>query len=884
MTDAAVTVENFKLYRKDGRYGRGGGILVQVPVSIRSHRREDLERDHIEAVWLELCIEKSTILLCHIYRPPNSAKCILEDLSDVLEQAASERKELMIMGDLNCNILAPNATTKHLTAIMEEHQLSQLISKPTRVTNQSQTLNDIDLCFVSAPMCYTSGVTPLAGSDHMLIYASRSARTRRPTQPVKEIRSFKKCNVDTLLTDLQEAPWGVMDVFDSMDDKWDYWKTLFMKIVNKHAPMIRIRPRKHSHQWISADIRMMMKSRNYYRNKYRKTRDEQDWETYRRLRNAVKMNLRESKKDHFERVCKNTSRQPKKLWDDLNRALGRKVKSGITQLETSSGILTSIREIANQLNSYFTNSAKQPAHHCTPPALHQAKSEFTFHPLEEDDILAALKGLNVHKSTGVDGVSARLLRMVAEAIAPSMAKMFNQSLAGGEIPEEWKRANVTPVPKCTVACQPSDFRPISVLPVIAKVFESLVHKQLYTYLTENSLLHPSQSGFRPAHCTQDLLLKTVDDWRASLDRGECVGTAMIDLSKAFDSIDHNLLLDKLSAYGILNGEHQWFSNYLSGRQQRVMVNGAYSDWAPVSRGVPQGSILGPLLFLVFMNDLPTVVTSCTINLYANDTTIYYANQDPDCVTHAINDDLQLIATWIVSNKLTMNVSKTQMMVLSRRAARSRAEQIKVQVNGTTIPRQESVKYLGVTIDHDLSWKSHVGAVRRRMLAAIASIRQVSAYLPLSTKRMLYNALVLPYADYCQVIWHPCSSNLAQSVERVQNYGMRVVLNKPPRTPSAPLRDELGWTTLHRRRHNATLCQVHRCVLKQAPSYLSGKFVKNSCTYSSTRGADKLHLPQPRTEMYRQSFEFQGALQYNQLPQSIRQLSSVKSFKHAILNL
>ena len=135
-----------------------------------------------------------------------------------------------------------------------------------------------------------------------------------------------------------------------------------------------------------------------------------------------------------------------------------------------------------------------------------------------------------------------------------------------------------------------------------------------------------------------------------------------------------------------------------------------------------------------------------------------------------------------------------------------------------------------------------------------------------------------------MIWHPCSSNLAQSVERAQNYGMRVVLNKPPRTPSAPLRDELGWTTLHRRRHNATLCQVHRCVLKQAPSYLSGKFVKNSCTYSSTRGADKLHLPQPRTEMYRQSFEFQGALQYNQLPQSIRQLSSVKSFKHAILNL
>ena len=173
--------------------------------------------------------------------------------------------------------------------------------------------------------------------------------------------------------------------------------------------------------------------------------------------------------------------------------------------------------------------------------------------------------------------------------------------------------------------------------------------------------------FRPAHCTQDVLPETVDDWRESLDCGECVGTALIDLSKAFDSIDHKLLLRKLSAYGILNEEYRWFSNDFSDRMQRVSVNGTYSGRTPVSIGVPQGSIIGPLLFLVFLNDLPTVVTSCTINLYIDDTTIYYANRDADNVTHVINTDLQLIATWIESSKMTMNVSKTQVMILSRRA-------------------------------------------------------------------------------------------------------------------------------------------------------------------------------------------------------------------------
>ena len=330
--------------------------------------------------------------------------------------------------------------------------------------------------------------------------------------------------------------------------------------------------------------------------------------------------------------------------------------------------------------------------------------------------------------------------------------------------------------------------------------------------------------------------------------GECVGTALIDLGKAFDSIDSiKLLLKKLSAYGILNEECRWFSNYLSDRMQSVSVNGTYSGWSPVSVGVPQGSILGPLLFLVFLNDLPTVVTSCTINLYADDTTIYYANRDPDIVTRATNTDLQLITTWIESNKMTMNVSITQVMILSRRAARSRAELINVQINGTTIPKQKSIKYLGVTIDNDLSWKTHIGNVCRRMLAAIASIRRLGPYLPPSTKRMLYNALVLPYADYCSVIRHPCSSCLSKSLERVQTSACE--LSYPsPHAHLVPLSETSsdGPLSTTGATNQCSVRSIDVCSNKLPVTHLSGKYVKNSWTYSSTRGANELHLLQPRT--------------------------------------
>ena len=244
-------------------------------------------------------------------------------------------------------------------------------------------------------------------------------------------------------------------------------------------------------------------------------------------------------------------------------------------------------------------------------------------------------------------------------IAPSVTKLFNANLLQGQIPSDWKKANVTPIPKTSTSNSPTNFRPISVLPVLTKVYESLIHQQVYRYLTTNSLLHPCQSGFRPAHSTQDTLLKTVGDWKIALDRGEYIGAILIDLSKALDSIDHNILLNKLSAYGITKNELKWFKDYLTGRMQRVCVDSTFSDWTTITRGVPQGSILGPLLFLIYVNDLPDVATQCTLNLYADDTTLYYSDKDPLKVQRALNVDLDQTARWIKANGLRMNIAKTQ---------------------------------------------------------------------------------------------------------------------------------------------------------------------------------------------------------------------------------
>ena len=373
------------------------------------------------------------------------------------------------------------------------------------------------------------------------------------------------------------------------------------------------------------------------------------------------------------------------MWKELNAALGRKANRGKIQLDTGSVIIQSPKQIASQLNSHFAPPSTSPALDLGQPPVHHTNTVFQFQPIEEEEVLLALERLNTCKATRSDGVSAYLLRTVAAVISPSITKFFNDCIVSGQTPAEWKEANVTPVPKSSSARFPSDFRPVSVIPVIAKVYESLIYKQLYTYLTTNSLLQPNQSGFRPFHSTQDALLRTMDDWRIALDLGKSVGAVFLDLSKAFDSIDHSLLLRNCSPMELK--EMSTGGNYLDGRKQRVKLKGCYSDWANVLRGVPQGSILGPLLFLLYVNNLPDVVTKCTVNMYADDVAIYLASKDVNEVADSLNEDLSHIATWIDMNRLKINIGKTQLMTVGGQSFKSKWQQFDVQLHGTLSLRE-----------------------------------------------------------------------------------------------------------------------------------------------------------------------------------------------------
>ena len=315
----------------------------------------------------------------------------------------------------------------------------------------------------------------------------------------------------------------------------------------------------------------------------------------------------------------------------------------------------------------------------------------------------------------------------------------------------------------------------------------------------------------------------------------------------------------------------------------MLISGVSSNWNYVHTGVPQGTILGPLLFTIFVNDLPRVVEHCSINLYADDTTIYCSAKDPSIIRDRLGSDLACVAKWIEDNGLKINVSKTQLLVLSPPRRQEHAKTIKLCLKGEEIVQQEKVKYLGVIVDNKLNWKPHIQNLRRKCLAGLAFLRRYGTHLPVNSRKLLYQSFILSQLDYCSVVYDCCSKTLSDKVERIQNYAMRIILSKPPRTSSEPLRKQLGLTTLKIRRQNATLLQVHRCLHRCAPLYLNNKFMTNSSFgYSSTRGANKLHLNRPNSNYYRNSFEFQGALMFNILPDEIRSLVTKAAFRRALI--
>ncbi len=448
------------------------------------------------------------------------------------------------------------------------------------------------------------------------------------------------------------------------------------------------------------------------------------------------------------------------------------------------------------------------------------------------------------------------------------------------------KARVVPIYKSNNRQKCENYRPISILPTISKILERSVFNQIYKFLNDNSLLSKYQSGFRPKNSTLTALIQMCDTLYENMDNGELNGVVFLDIRKAFDSINHTILLHKMKVqFGITNVELDWFSSYLANREQVCIVNGITSTPRKIICGVPQGSILGPLLFLLYINDLPDCLDKTIPCLYADDTQIFSAATDLAELTEKLNHDMNKLREWLIRNKLQHHPTKTKVMYIgSRHNLKTMNDDLSLVINNQPVPREGSFTCLGVKLDETLEWNEHIEMICKKVAAGIGMMKRIKPFVPANTLQTIYCALIQPYFDYCSPLWGVCNKQLKDKLQKFQNRAARIIAGASFETRSADVLRSLAWDDLETRR-----CTIKSILLYKVLNDYTGPNLKESLIWRNTRQTNydlrssltDLTLPKPNREFLKKSFNYSGAKLWNSLPLDAKVAESVYQFKNII---
>ena len=589
-----------------------------------------------------------------------------------------------------------------------------VIKEPTRISDVAQTL--IDLIIVSHPeKITTAGVSHLGISDHSFVYANFRMRKEKSSLMTKTINNYRTFNQQKFRNDIESAPWSVCEIFDDIDDQVWAWQHLYQEIVSDHIPTRQVRTRKNKLPWITNEIKKEQNKRYRLLKLYKANKDTLTWSLYKATRNRVKKLIRDAELTYWrEQFAK--SENSKHFWQVVRKAQGKNARKPIPPVQNSDGaILTNDSDKAEEMNKFFANIGIKLAekfHHNSvssinqPPAAINPVSHFLDQvSLSEEQIKLKLTHI-MQRTGGPDKITSRELAEAADSLFEGLFSIFKNSLQRGIFPSNWKTGEVVPVFKKGIKSDCANYRPLTMLNLNSKILESVVCDSLDHHLGTNELIHPNQWGFKKGLSTELLLLYLTETWKKAIDDGYKVGVLFVDFKKAFDTVDHAILKTKLSDVGVSGIFHEWIASYLQERSQYVTVNGARSMLRQIDIGVPQGSLMGPRLFAIYVNDLPSKI-GC-IHMFADDTTIFYIGEEVEEIVHALNLILNDFKVWCYENHLTVHTGKTVAMLIFSHAFVGPMRPL--MFGDSYIYFNTKSTCLGVEIDYKLNWKPQVKAL------------------------------------------------------------------------------------------------------------------------------------------------------------------------------
>ena len=452
-------------------------------------------------------------------------------------------------------------------------------------------------------------------------------------------------------------------------------------------------------------------------------------------------------------------------------------------------------------------------------------------------------------------------------------------------PQPWKEAKISPIFKTGSKDDVNNYRPISILPTLSKIIEKWIQKHLMSFLNSHKLLHEKQSGFREGHSTESALILMIDSWLKAINDGKFVGCLMVDFRKAFDLVNHSLLLQKLKLYKCDENSLSWFNSYLSNRTQRVSMNIKFSASEPIRYGVPQGSILGPLMFLIFINDLPLVLKTAvtSMDLYADDTTAYDIQSNMQTLQQNLQNALLLLNKWCRENGMVINTEKTKEMLITSRQKRSNLQgyNLELNFNDVDLKLSSNEKILGVQIEENLLWNSHFQYISKKIASSLWLLSQIKSFLSVDDKLLFYNAYIRPHIEYCSVIWGNSTNLNIKKITKLQRRACKLFLGSEYRYLDEAC-DHLKILSFNESVFLNKAKMMYKIANNIAPSYLINLFqMRNSSddTVSSLRSVTNRNflIPKPKLNLFKNSLSYSGAIIWNSIPLEIKNSNSLNMY-------
>lgn len=887
-SDNDILLNGFNLYRRDRGGDSYGGVCVYVKQNIFSRRRYDLELPAVECVWLEVLTHHKKYLIGTFYRPPNSINAYFSAIEDSISLAFDTNiQDILITGDFNLDI-SKQASNKKISDICQHFNLKQLILEPTHYTETSSSVIDLFLISNKNHVLLSGVGEPFLDQNlryHCPIYCVLHFNKYVSPTYTRQIWLYDRGDFQSLSRELEETDWNSLhnndiDIYaTNITDK-------ILRSASKHIPNKSIHVRSSDPPWLTNSIIRLMRKRKRLYDKFKKSRNITDFENYKRVRNKVTCEIRKSKKENIQKLAEKLQRNdncPKDWWKTLKTFIKPEQPSTLPPLSKDGIIYTSDEDKANALNQFFTeqtildeSNSSLPSD--TPPSPHKLETIF----ITVQEVESTLKALKQGKAAGPDSINNRLLKELSQPLSVPLTDLFNYTLAIGKIPSMWKQANVTPVFKKDDPSEVSNYRPISLLSTIGKVLEKIIHKHVFNYFRDHNIITALQSGFVPGDSTVNQLVDIYNTFCKALDEGKEVRAIFCDISKAFDRVWHKGLLFKLHSVGISGPLLLWFTDYLQNRKQRVVLPGVNSTWASVKAGVPQGSILGPLLFLLYINDIVENINS-SIRLFADDTSLYIIVDNPVDAANQLNQDLSTLHHWATKWLVTFNPLKSETITFTRKI--NKPQHPLLTMDQQHIKEVNNHKHLGIVFSNDCSWHEHLEYIKAKAWARINVMRKLKFQLDRRSLEIIYISFIRPLLEYADIVWDNCSQYEADELEKIQNEAARIVTGATKLVSVNSLLLETGWEKLSSRRKKHKLIMLYKMQNDISPEYLSSLVpptVGNTTTYQ-LRNSMNLNTIHANSQLYYKSFLPSVLRDWNDLPLETRDSPSISALKHELNN-